>query len=252
MMSSATSTSRDVRLTPDATEVRPKADPGGSGGVRPQADGTAAFRASHFFVLASLMAATGAVIMSRQSTPEHLVLISITIASAGLAAAGFYRMLSPLVGAGSVMAGEALSARARAVLAREKALVLRALKDLEFDRSMGKVSPADFDEMAGRLRTRALSLMKQLDEDASGYRTIIERELSARLAGRAAGGAAERPSAEPVRSPEPTRSAERVVSPEVATSGLCSCGTANDPDALFCKRCGTRVSQTASSTSTPR
>ena len=86
------------------------------------------------------------------------------------------------------MAGEALSERARAVLAREKALVLRALKDLEFDRSMGKVSQADFDEMAGRLRTRALVLMKQLDEDGSGYRTIIERELSARLAGRAAAG----------------------------------------------------------------
>ena len=82
----------------------------------------------------------------------------------------------------------ALSERARAVLAREKALVLRALKDLEFDRSMGKVSQADFEEMAARLRTRALSLMKQLDEDGTGYRTIIERELSARLAARSAAG----------------------------------------------------------------
>ena len=53
------------------------------------------------------------------------------------------------------------------MLAREKGLVLRALKDLEFDRSMGKVSQADFDEMSARLRTRALVLMKQLDEDGS-------------------------------------------------------------------------------------
>ncbi len=80
------------------------------------------------------------------------------------------------------------------MLAREKGLVLRALKDLEFDRSMGKVSQADFDEMSARLRTRALVLMKQLDEDGSGYRTIIERELSARLAGRAAAGVIEPPS----------------------------------------------------------
>ena len=75
------------------------------------------FRASHFFVLASLMAATVAVVMSRQSTPEHLVLISLTIASAGLAAAGFYRMMSPLVGDLSIAAGEIMygPALARAI-----------------------------------------------------------------------------------------------------------------------------------------
>jgi hypothetical protein len=239
MMSSATSTSGDVRLTPDATDVRLEPDTTGSGSVRLQADRTPAFRPAHFFVLASLMAATGAVIMSRQSTPAHLVLISITIASAGLAAAGFYRMMSPLVGDASAIAGEALSERGRAVLAREKALVLRALKDLEFDRSMGKVSQADFEEMAARLRTRALSLMKQLDEDGTGYRTIIERELSARLAARLAAGRLVDQSVESERAPVSI------------IAGLCSCGTANDADALFCKRCGTKLSG-AGATSTPR
>ena len=203
------------------------------------AERSSTFRASHFFVLASLMAATAAVIMSRQSTPEHLVLISITIASAGLAAAGFYRMMSPLVGDLSSMAGEALSERSKAVLAREKGLVLRALKDLEFDRSMGKVSQADFDEMSARLRTRALVLMKQLDEDGSGYRTIIERELSARLAGRAAAGVVEPP-------PEP------VLAPSSIPPGLCSCGTTNDVDALFCKRCGSKLSADTDEVAAPR
>jgi hypothetical protein len=223
-MSSATSTS-EVRLKPDTSGV---------GDVRLKPDaaspGMSTFRASHFFVLASLVAATGAVIMSRQSTPEHLVLISLMIASAGLAAAGFYRTMSPLVGDASAMAAEGgLSERARAVLAREKALVLRALKDLEFDRSMGKVSQADFEEMAARLRTRALSLMKQLDDDGTGYRTIIERELNARLTARAAAG---RLAGQPVE-PEPA--------PVASTEGLCSCGTPNDADAHFCKRCGTKL-----------
>ncbi len=54
------------------------------------------FRPWHFFVLAALAAATVAVLMSRQSTPAHLILISITIGSAGAAAAAFYRMLVPL------------------------------------------------------------------------------------------------------------------------------------------------------------
>jgi hypothetical protein len=231
-MSSATSTS--------AGEVRVKADT--TAPLKPDAS----FRSSHFFVLASLIAATGAVIVSRQSTPEHLVLISITIASAGLAAAGFYQMLSPLMSAGTVETDEPMSARARGALQREKLLVLRSLKDLEFDRSMGKLSQADFDEMAARLRARALSLMKQLDEDGSGYRAIIERELTARLAAHAAVqlAAGQRPAAaDTPRVEEP---------PPLTPVGLCACGTTNDPDAVFCKRCGTKLTASPAATDRPR
>jgi hypothetical protein len=181
-------------------------------------------------VLASLVAATGAVIMSRQSTPEHLLLISVTIATSGLAAAGFYRMLSPLVSDAPPAASEPLSERARAVLEREKALALRALKDLEFDRSMGRMSQADFDEMSARLRGRALSLMKQLEEDGTGYRSIIERELSARVA---------------ARHLERTAPAAQPQAPATADKSLCGCGTRNDPDAAFCKRCGIRLGDDA-------
>lgn len=216
-----TSTSAEVGLKSD--EVRLKSD-----ATRVGLTADSKFRASHFFVMASLLAATGAVIMSRQSTPEHLVLISLTIASAGLAAAGFYRTLSPLVTDPTEVSQEPLSERARAVLEREKALALRALKELEFDRSMGKVSQADFDEMAGRLRARALSFMKQLDEDATGYRSVIERELTARLA-----AAPAKPEDSPLL---PAHSAQRP-----AQSGTCACGTVNDADAMFCKRCGTKL-----------
>jgi hypothetical protein len=193
------------------------------------------FRASHFFILASLMAATGAVIVSRQATPEHLVLISLTLASAGLAAAGFYRVLSPFVGEMAGSTAEPMSERARNVLEREKALALRSIKDLEFDRAMGKLSQADFDEMAGRLRTRALTLMKQLDQDSSGYRLIIERELSARLAVDAA------------QRREPQQAAPSTME----AAGHCACGTANDPDAVFCKRCGTKLTPSDSAGNQP-
>jgi hypothetical protein len=211
MMSSATSTSEEV----------------GRSNVRVSSETTSTpstFRASHFFVLASLTAATGAVMMSRQSSPAHLVLISVTIATAGLAAAGFYRMLAPLVSDSATAAPEPLSERARAVLEREKALALRALKELEFDRSMGKVSQSDFDEMAGRLRARALSLMKQLDEDSLGYRATIEREVTARLAAR-----------------RTDRSEPVPATPAIAVAAACSCGTQNDSDAVFCKKCGTKL-----------
>jgi hypothetical protein len=208
-MSSATSTDVAVKAA-DRGDVKSKSD--------------ATFKASHFFLLASLMAATGAVIMSRESSPEHLILVSVTIATAGLAAAGFYRMLAPLVNDTTQAASEPLSERARAVLEREKALALRAIKELEFDKSMGKLSQADFDEMAGRLRARALSLMKQLADDGSGYRAMIERELAARMSARPA----DRPQEAPPASPE-----------------LCGCGSENDHDAIFCKRCGVKLTATS-------
>ena len=195
-------------------------------------EANASFRPVHFFVLASLMAATAAVVVSRQSTPEHLILVSLTVGAAGLAAAGFYRMLSPLVGVGTDRSSEPLSVRARQVLEREKMLAMRAIKDLEFDRSMGKLSQADFDEMAGRLRARAMSLIKQLDEDGSGYRSLIEREIQERVT-----------SSPTVVVPPVTPAAPAEAVPEI--EGACTCGTINDADAVFCKRCGSRLTPTA-------
>src|SRR5687767_15240855 len=92
------------------------------------------FRPWHFFFLASLISATVAVMMSRRSTPEHLVLISLTIISAGIAAAALYRMLAPLGAPDMTMFSEPLSERSRRALEREKMLVLRSIKELEFDR----------------------------------------------------------------------------------------------------------------------
>ena len=220
-MSSATSIEESFRLEPEAPKADARNKTGPNDGGR--ANGTSAtdgFRPWHFFVLASLAASTAAVILSRQSAPEHLILISLTIGAAGAAAAAFYRTIAPLaVRDESVLAPRA-SERARATLEREKALVLRSIKELEFDRAMGKVSARDFDEMAGRLRSRAMALMKQLDAGGSAYREIIERELRTRLKSQ---------QATPVRSAEPTSRA------------CASCRTVNDPDAAFCKRCGTAL-----------
>ncbi|HTL46154.1 MAG TPA: zinc ribbon domain-containing protein [Vicinamibacterales bacterium] len=169
------------------------------------------FQPWHFFVLLSLIAATVAVLVSRQNAPAHLVLISLTIGAAGAAAFACYRTVAPL-SSRVVDATEPLSDSLRADLEREKALTLRSIKELEFDRAMGKLSNDDFAEMSRRLRTRAVGIMKQLDEGAD-YRPIIERELAARTAKAA-----------------PRRAA-----------GMCACGTRNDADARFCKSCGSRL-----------
>ena len=170
-----------------------------------------AFRPWHFFVLLSLVAAT-AVVMAQQPSTEHLVLVSLAIGAAGLCGAAFYATLAPLVRRDDVVQ-PALSSRSRAALEREKALVLRTIKELEFDRAMGKMSAADFDEMANRLRARAISLMKALEAPVPDYRARVEEDLASRVSAAAA----------------------------QASAGACACGTANDADARFCKGCGTRL-----------
>ena len=209
-----------------ATSIEPAATTPPSG-ARPRD----VFKPWHFFVLASLITATVAVVMARQARPEHLVLMSLTIGAAGFAGATLYRTLAPLVSTDVVARVEPLAEGTRAVLEREKLLALRAIKELEFDRAMGKVSAKDFDEMAARLRTRALSLMKQLDAEG-GYRELIERELSARLQTSASSG-----------SKTGSRASAPAPAPPVTGQG-CTCGTVNDLDATFCKRCGTKLTGT--------
>ena len=220
-MSSATST--DFRLKTDRAGQAKKAEAPPS-----DANTDAGFRPWHFFILAALVASTIAVLMSRQSAPEHLILISLTIAAAGAAAAGFYRMLAPLALDDVSVLDDPPSERARAALEREKSLVLRSIKELEFDKAMGKVSSRDFDDMAGRLRGRAVMLMKQLDEGGSAYREIIERELKTRLKDSRTGGAA-------------SSDAESGGAASSPLQSQCACGAANDADAAFCKRCGTKL-----------
>ena len=185
----------------------------------------------HFFLLLSLVAATVAVVMAHEARPEHLVLISLTIGAAGFAGVALYRTLAPLVSKEEAPAVGALTESMRAVLEREKMLVLRSIKELEFDRAMGKVSAKDFEEMSGRLRARAMSLMRQLDTE-SGYRELIERDLQARLT--SGGGRARRE-----RGARPTPAPAS----DAAPAGTCACGTANDADAAFCKRCGAKLGE---------
>jgi len=170
------------------------------------------FNVGHLFVLLSLMAATVAVVLSRPATPESLILISLTIGAAGFAAVCFYRMLAPLVAPHTDLEEEPLSERLRGDLEREKMLTLRSIKELEFDRAMGKLSQQDFDQMAGRLRARAMGIMKQLDGGAgvSDTPVPVSRDRSPKTAAPLA----------PVR---------------------CACGVSNDHDAKFCKSCGTKL-----------
>jgi hypothetical protein len=198
MTNSATSTERDA-----APRVRPAT-------AKP-ADTQSGFRPWHFFILISMAGATVAVMLSVNTHPVALLLLSAAVVCAGLVGLTLHRAIEGFFQRG----GEQLPLAAGTYeeLQREKALILRSIKELQFDKAMGKVSEADFADISSRLRARALALMADLD------RAPVPR-------------AATRPSAPPA------------VPPAAANTRSCAaCGTVNDTDARFCKNCGSGLGE---------
>jgi hypothetical protein len=181
--------------------------------------------ASRRNLLTPLLAAVGAIaglcyglFAVRLSFGPPLVVLGLggmTVVLSGLA---LYRVIDPLlhVGPDRVEAPQA-PARLRE-LERDKQAVLKAIREIELDYQMRKIAEPDYREMLQRYRTRAMRIIRELDA-GDNYRPLIEEELKTRLAAMAAAPGA-----------------------KVAASALCpSCGTSNDTDALFCKKCGIKV-----------
>ena len=175
------------------------------------------------FLLAGMLAATAVVLVSSGRSTSGVVVLSVTVVAASLVAVAAYRSLAPLVSPEDLVPDAPAGGHTRAALEREKALVLRSIKEVEFDHAMRKTAAADFEEMRDRLKVRAVGLLRQLD--AVGYRDAVERDLAARAGASTVTVAA----APPVSA----------TAPEAPSSRACaSCHTINQPDARFCKACG--------------
>jgi hypothetical protein len=198
-MSSATST----RVSDDPATWQPPFEGPAADGLRPW----------QFFVLAALACATALTFLLRGQGVMVVVLMTIVMGATALVGMAALRAVRPLVTSHQDRTSM-IGARTRVALEREKMLALRAIKELEFDRAMAKVSDEDFRVMSGRLRARAGRLMRQLEASA-GYRERVERDLAKRLGDKAAAEAIAR------------------------TCGHCQ--TVNDTDAQFCKSCGTKL-----------
>ena len=188
------------------------------------ATSTDALQPWQFFVLAALGCATAVTFVARGQGVTAVILLSALMGAAGLVGMAALRALRPLVSSEddrTAMVGQ----RTRVALDREKNLTLRAIKELEFDKAMGKLSESDWVEMSTRLRARAAGLMRQLDAGA-GYREQIERDLTKRL-----GASVSR-----------TSMAAAETAGAVARGNFCTeCGTKNEGDAKFCKNCGHKL-----------
>ena len=187
-----------------------------------------------FFLLGGMLAATATVVVATGQRPANIIILSLTVVSVSFVGLGAYRILLPLVSA-EVQAPVTIGGRTRAAMEREKTLVLRSIKELEFDYAMGKVAKADFNEMHARLRARAVGLMKLLDA-GGGYKEQIAKEVEPRLSRLEGNGFSHRQEAA-------TAEAIALQTEAVALhTGECSqCGTVNDEDARFCKNCGAKL-----------
>jgi hypothetical protein len=169
------------------------------------------------FALAGLIGATLVVFVSRGQSPAAIILLSLVVFAAAAVGAAALRVLMPFMRGADTGAVAIVAGRARGAIEREKTLVLRSIKELEFDHAMGKVSDQDFAEMGLRLRTRAAGLLRQLDAGAS-YSSQIEQELARRLAAAPTGQT------------------------EARTGGFCTqCGAATAASAKFCGQCGHKL-----------
>ncbi|MDI3289790.1 zinc-ribbon domain-containing protein [Polyangium sp. 15x6] len=159
----------------------------------------------------------------------------------------------------------------------QKRAVIRALKDLEFERSVGKISEEDYRALVAKYRAEAKRLLQALDQSAAPGRERAEALVQRRLkqlglvdaeeetneadedgatdeAAEAVEAPAPKDAPEPVaakeeadeapRKPKKKKKAKKPAqaSDEAAAQRACdACGTENDEDALFCKKCGARM-----------
>jgi len=164
-----------------------------------------------------------------------------------------------LIGTDEV-AEERFAGSDRDLLSRRHA-VLAAIRELDFDHEAGKLSDDDHKEARERLRDEAKRVMKAIDEVVAPHRAKAEalfddharRAESATVSESASESVSESVSESASASVSESGSESASVSESATVSASASasapastfapracrdCGTGNDSDAAFCKRCG--------------
>jgi hypothetical protein len=221
----------------------------------------------------ALAAVAYAALVEKMRFGPPLVMLGLGGMTLAFTGAALWRVIDPLARAASNVTPVGRGPRRPRELEREKQLVLKAIKEIELDYQMRKIAERDYREMIERYRTRAMRLITEI-EAGDDYRSLIERELTMRLKlvpePPAAAAATQVPPAAAVTTQAPpavavaTQAPPAVAAatqappaPAVATQvpaavagpsgggaaepSCAACGTLNDADARFCKKCGARL-----------
>ena len=169
-------------------------------------------------------------LIERMRFAPPLVMLALGGMTLAFAAAALWRVIDPLARPDAGTPEVTVHSRGfLRELEREKQLVLKAIKEIEFDYQMRKIAERDYREMVERYRNRAMRLISEIDAGGD-YRGLIEKELKLRL---------DLPAADPAPA---TPAATSTTAPAPAARPLCAaCKTENDTDAKFCKSCGGKL-----------
>ena len=210
-------------------------------------------------------AALYALLVEKMRFGPPMVMFALGGMTLALSGAALWRVIDPLTGAATSAGNVGRSGRRRRELEREKQLVLKAIKEVELDYQMRKIAERDYREMVERYRTRAMRLMTEI-EAGDDFRALIEKELAMRLKleGGKPAAEAERGAVSPAAAvvsttlAEDTRKVLATMTPEEEKAvrerfemaerveqarrrSCAGCGTLNDDDAQFCKKCGAKL-----------
>ena len=133
-------------------------------------------------VVVVVLALVGLGIAGRTHGAPGVVLGLVGLALAGVIAA-LWASLRTLLGETPLSGADAYALGARHGEEEQKRAVLRALKDLEFERSVGKISDDDYQQLLVAYRAEAKRLLRAIDESAEASRKrateIADKHLAA-------------------------------------------------------------------------
>jgi hypothetical protein len=162
--------------------------------------------------------------------PAVLVLAAFALIAA---IESLWSSLQALLGETPLSREDAYAYGAPSAEEEQKRAVLRALKDLEFERGVGKISDADFEQLTAQYRAEAKRLLRVLDERSRQGREKVERLVDQLLK--------ERDLAPSVGEPQGEQERDSDHAPDPSGHPCPHCQAGNDDDAVFCKKCGTRL-----------
>ncbi len=140
--------------------------------------------------------------------------------------------------------------------ARKRA-ALQALKDIEFERSIGRLADDDYKELEKKYRAEARAAMKAIDDDLRPWIAKAEALLAEAVAktdAKTEDAKTEDTKTDDAKTDLKADDAKADAKADdakadVKTATCVKCQTVNDDDAVFCKKCGARMKEEAADAS---
>lgn len=135
---------------------------------------------SHILLPAAVLLGAAALGVTRGPGAAVLALAAGALLGA---IAGLWGSLRVLAGDAPLTLHEAIDLGAPTEMQERKQKILLALKDLQRERALGKLTEEDYKELSARYRAEAKQLLREMDEDLAPARAKAEALLAARLTG---------------------------------------------------------------------